>query len=108
MKNIKNEYISEENFEGVRFYHGTSSVFKIERLLPSLETGILREGWRKTLCDKVFFTDSLMSAHGYAKKAAKKFGGEPVVYEVSPVGDIWHLANNEYVSDEATIVSRAG
>lgn len=106
MKNLARTYHEEESFDDIRFYHGTSSELKIETLLPALETGILREDWRKTLCDKVFFTDSLMSAQGYAKKAARKFGGDPVVYEVCPKGEVWHLHNNEYVASAAEIVSR--
>lgn len=88
------------------YYHGTTDVFEINELLPAIETGNLREEWRKKLTNKVFFTNSLLSAEKFAKKAALKYGGNPVVYEVSPVGDIWHVNTNEYVADRAKIVGR--
>ena len=106
MKNLARTYHEEESFDDIRFYHGTSSELKIETLLPALETGLCREEWRRTLLNKVFFTDSLMSARGYAKKAAQKFGGEPVVYEVLPDGDVWKVNATEYVADSARILSR--
>lgn len=40
------------------FYHGTTDLFEMSMLLPAIETGNLREDWRKKLTDKVFFTDS--------------------------------------------------
>ena len=58
------------------------------------------------LTNKVFFTNSLLSAEKFAKKAALKYGGNPVVYEVNPVGDVWHVNTNEYVADRAKIVGR--
>ena len=63
----------------MEFYHGTSDVFDIKELLPAIETGNLREEWRKKLTNKVFFTNSLLSAEVFAKKAAQKYGGNPVV-----------------------------
>ena len=55
------------------FYHGTSDILPIKNiLLPANQTGNLREDWRKKLTNKVFFTDSLMSAQKYAKKSTKK------------------------------------
>ena len=87
------------------FYHGTSDVLPIKNIiLPPLHTNNLREDWRKKLTDKVFFTDSLMSAQKYAKKAAEKYGGNPIVYEVRPIGDVWNPNTNEYVSDRARII----
>lgn len=88
------------------FYHGTSSVFKLkigDYILPSIETGILRESWRKKLTDKVFFTDSLLSATKFAKKAAKEFGGEPVIFEVKPTYPWYNNNTNEYITDKAKI-----
>lgn len=94
----------EEDFSQLTFFHGTSDALSIETLLPSDESGNLREDWRKKLNNKVFFTDSLYSAARYAKKACAKYGGNPVVYEVHPVGDIWHIHTNEYVADSAEII----
>ncbi len=88
------------------YYHGTSDVFDMKEILPAIETGNLREDWRKKLTNKVFFTDSLLSAEKFAKKAAMKYGGNPVVYEVKPVGDVWHVNTNEYVADKARIIMR--
>ena len=46
------------------FYHGTTDLFKIENniLKPPIDTGILREEWREKNLNKVYFTDSLLSA----------------------------------------------
>ena len=88
------------------FYHGTCDAFEMEVILPAIETGNLRENWRKKLTNKVFFTDSLLSAGKYAKKAAAKYNGNPVVYRVKPIGDIWHVNTNEYVADKALIIGR--
>lgn len=89
------------------FYHGTSDALPIKTmLLPACNTGNLREEWRKKLVNKVFFTTSLMSAQKYAKKAAQKYGGNPVVYEVKPIGDIWNPNNNEYVADRARVIRK--
>ena len=88
------------------FYHGTSDIFNITELKPAIETGNLREEWRKKLIDKVFFTNSLLSAEMFAKKASKKYGGNPIIYEVKPIGDIWHINTNEYVADRADIIKR--
>lgn len=67
-------------------------------------TGILREEWRTKFPDKVFFTDSLLSAEKFAKKSAAKFGGKPVVHIVRPIGQIYHVNTNEYVADKAKII----
>lgn len=85
------------------YYHGTSDIFKIPVLLPASQTGNLREDWRKKYVDKVFFTTSLMSAQMYAKKAALKYGGNPVVYQVKPVGDVWNPRENEYIAGKAKV-----
>jgi len=90
----------------MEFYHGTSDVFDIKELLPAIETGNLREEWRKKLTNKVFFTNSLLSAEVFAKKAVQKYGGNPVVYKVRPIGDVWHVNTNEYVADRAKILGR--
>ena len=88
------------------FYHGTSDILPIKNiLLPANQTGNLREDWRKKLTNKVFFTDSLMSAQKYAKKAAAKYGGNPIVYEVTPIGQVWNPNTNEYVADKARIIN---
>ncbi len=89
------------------FYHGTTDIFKIDTIKPAQETNNLREEWRKKLTNKVFFTPSLMSAQKYAKKAAQKYGGEPIVYIVKPIGDVWHINTNEYVADRAKIIKKA-
>ena len=87
------------------FYHGTTNKFGIkECLLSPSETHNLREEWRKKLADKVFFTSSLMSARMYAKKACAKYGGEPIVYGVLPVGEYYNTVNNEYVADKAIVI----
>ena len=55
------------------FYHGTTTAFNLMKgdiLLPAIITGNLREDWRKKHIDKVFFTNSLLSADKFAKKTA--------------------------------------
>ena len=74
-------------------------------LLPPVITDIKREEWRKKYTDKVFFTDSLLSANMYAKKACKKYGGNPIVYIVKPIGQFFNTINTEYIADRALIVS---
>ena len=89
------------------FYHGTTDVFKINRvLLPPVITDNKREEWRKKYTDKVLFTDSLLSASMYAKKACKKYGGNPIVYIVKPIGQYFNTVNTEYIADKALIVSK--
>lgn len=95
--------------ENQAFYHGTSDALQIEdMILPAAFTGRLREEWRMKLVDKVFLTNSVRSAKQYAKKAAAKFGGEPIVYLVKPIGELWELGQSEFVADAAEIVSVLG
>ena len=89
------------------FYHGTTDMFEIDMIKPAQETNNLREEWRKKLTNKVFFTPSFLSAQKYAKKAAQKYGGNPIVYIVKPIGDVWHINTNEYVADRAKIIKKA-
>lgn len=87
------------------FYHGTSDVFDIrEVILPPLQTDNLREDWRKKNLDKVYFTSSQLSAYMYAKKACKKYGGNPIVYIVKPIGQWFHRADTEYIADKALVL----
>lgn len=78
----------EDEIEGP-FYHGTSTNLDIEdKLLPPDMTDTIAEIGRKKNLDKVFFTSDYRSAHIYAQKATKAFGGQPIVYRVHPVGEI--------------------
>ena len=89
----------------MRYYHGTSDAILINSfILPPSETDCKRETHRNKLTDVVFFTTSLPSAIKYAKKASVKFGGNPLVYVVEPVGEVYYIANNEYVSEKAIII----
>ena len=89
------------------FYHGTSNTFNIKKvILPPIQTDILRENWRKKYLDKVFFTTSLLSAENYAKKACNKYGGEPVIYLVKPVGQYFNRVDSEYIADKAIIIGQ--
>lgn len=89
----------------MKFFHGTSDIFNINKILPSSQTQILREEWRKNNQDIVFVTSSLYSAKRYAKKSAEKFGGSPVVYIVKPIN--WSPRHgNEYVCDWAMILEK--
>lgn len=89
------------------YYHGTSTVFNLvegDVLLPSSRTGVLREEWRKKFINKVFVTSSKLSAIKFAKKAAEKYGGEPVVYVVKPSYPCYNNNTNEWITDSARIM----
>lgn len=90
------------------FYHGTTDLFPIKKvLLPPVMTDIKREDWRKKYTDKVFFTTSILSASMYAKKACKKYGGNPIVYIVKPIGQYFNTINTEYIADKALILDKS-
>ena len=90
----------------MKYYHGTSSSLDVRSyLLPSIDTDILREDFRSKLRDVVFVTSSVVSAEKYAKKAVERFGGDPVVMVVSPIGSR-RIINNEYVCDKAIVLKR--
>lgn len=73
----------------MKYYHGTSTACRVEDiLLPPSHTQRLREDFRKKHLDAVFLTISLRSAKMYAKKACVRFGGSPIVYIASPVGEL--------------------
>ena len=87
------------------FYHGTSDVFDINKMiLPPIQTGNFREEWRKINLDKVYFTSSQLSAENYAKKACKKYGGNPVIYIVKPIGQWFRRVDCEYISDRCLVI----
>lgn len=87
------------------FYHGTSTTLRVgATLLPAIETGNLREFWRKTNQDWVFATTSLKSALYFANKACSVYGGRPVVYEVRPVGLYQRTTGVEYIMRKAKIL----
>lgn len=88
----------------IEFYHGTSDIIAIkEFLLPPIYTDVKRELGRIKLVDCVFLTTSLLSACGYANKACNRFGGNPIVYVVEPIGDVSHVMNNEYIVEKGII-----
>jgi len=89
------------------YYHGTSDVFKIKKILPPDLTGNLREDWRRKNINKVYITPSLMSAEKFAYKASQKYGGNSIVYIVKPRGQVINLNTNEYIADSADILSVA-
>lgn len=87
------------------FYHGTTDLFPIKKvLLPPVITDNQREEWRKKYTNKVFFTTSALSAEMFAKKACKKYGGNPIVYIVKPIGQYFNTINTEYIADKALII----
>lgn len=87
------------------FYHGTTDVFNVNKvLLPPTYTNNLREEWRKKYQNMVFFTTSLLSASKFARKACDKYGGNPVIYEVRPIGQYFNTIRGEYISEKAKIV----
>ena len=69
------------------FYHGTTTAANIgHKLLPPKATNVISEKGRKKNLDRVFFTKDIGLARIYAGRAARSYGGDPVVYRViSPV-----------------------
>lgn len=101
------EYYYEEQLKNQKYYHGTSSIFNIQTIKPSIKTGILREDFRKNNRDKVYVTTSIGSAERYAQKAVDKFGGSPVVYEVKPDYDtLAARIDCEYITDFAIVIRK--
>ena len=89
----------------MKFYHGTTDVFNIKKvILPPTYTNNLREGWRKKYRNMIFFTTSLLSASKFARKACEKYGGNPVVYEVRPIGQYFNTTHGEYISEKALVI----
>lgn len=88
-------------------FHGTTDAIQIEnQLLPSSETGYLRESFRHKNLDVVFLTISKKSAEYYAKKAVKQYGGNAIIYSATPEGFI-EQNGTEIICDWATINSIA-
>ena len=75
-------------------------------ILPPIRTNNLREEWRRKYTDKVFFTTSLLSAENYAKKACKKYGGNPVIYVVKPIGQYFNRIDCGYIADKAVVIGQ--
>lgn len=89
------------------FYHGTTTTFgRLSRILPPDETGIEREIRTKKITNMVYITPSALSAANYAKKAVSRFGGDPIIYKVTPGGNLHYLNNNEWVADYAYVIGR--
>ena len=87
------------------FYHGTSGTFGIlTRILPPDLTGIERELRNKKRTDMVYISTSALSAANYAKKAASKFGGKPILYIVAPIGNHFPLTNGEWLTESAKVI----
>lgn len=85
------------------FYHGTS-IAGLSVILPPSETSILREDFRNKFLDTVFVTPLKKSAEAYARKCAAKFGGSPVVYEVTPVNPV-NINTAQYICDRAHVIN---
>lgn len=85
------------------YYHGTS-IAGLKVILPPIETRVLREDFRKKFMDCVFITPLRKSAEAYARKCAAKFGGQPVVYEVSPINP-YEINVSQYICDKAYVIN---
>ena len=87
------EIIDKKLYPGY-YLHGTSTYFKLrpgDILLPPKETGRQTEKRRRRR-GKVFFTDNLASARHYANIAVRKWGGEPIIYLIKPMGNIKQIS----------------
>jgi hypothetical protein len=88
------------------YYHGTSTALNLDyKLLPPSETGVIQEKGRKKNLNKIFFTKDIGSANIYAGRAVQRFGGEPIIYRVIPMGEITKVqglpGTTVYMSDGA-------
>lgn len=71
------------------YWHGTTTALLPSgsyRLLPPEQTGCITEPDRARNLDQVFFTCTKAYAGIYAMRAARRYGGQPVIYRVIPVG----------------------
>ena len=99
------EFFEEENLKKQTYYHGTTNLFKISEIKPPVNTKIIREDFRKNNRNVVYITTSFGSAQRYACKAAKKFGGKPIVYKVKPDWDsLVKRIDCEYITNFAYII----
>ncbi len=88
-------------------YHSTTDSLRVGNLLlPPVSTGVKREHWRTKYEDVVFLTDSMRAARMYAKKAAAKYGGNPVVLVCEPIGFLFCTKNAEYTTPKAKVTDR--
>lgn len=91
----------------IKLYHGTSDALGIKDVIISpAQSGQLRESFRSKHLDDCYATTSLLSAQKYAFKASSRFGGNPVVFEVEPLGPISNINNNEYISTKYKVVKK--
>lgn len=75
--------------ELVTFYHGSTTAANIDHLLmPPSETNTISEKGRLKNLDRVFFTKDIGLAKIYAGRAARSYGGEPVLYKVIAPVDV--------------------
>lgn len=71
------------------FYHGTTTAANIDfKLLPPEHTNVISEKGRKRNLDRVFFTKDIGLAKIYAGRAARSYGGDPVVFRVVGPADL--------------------
>jgi hypothetical protein len=74
------------------YYHGTSTALGIQdRILPPTETGKQTES-RVQRRGKVFLTVDFEYAQSYANRAVREWGGQPVVFEVTPMGPVKQIS----------------
>lgn len=77
------------------FYHGSTQELDIgDYILPPSETDTISEKGRKKNLNKIFFTKDYKSAWIYAYRAQRSIGGNPVVYEIEPIGEIDIINSN--------------
>lgn len=78
------------------YYHGSSDSCGIQYLLlPPEETKFLQEEGRKKNLDQVFFTEDFGLAKVYAGRACNRFGGNPVIFRVIPMGEVVCLSSDK-------------
>jgi hypothetical protein len=93
-------------------FHGTSSAFNLGDVITPAEVAGVPSVHNSSenlpnLTSNAFATQDMDMARTYAKRAAKKFGGSPLVYRVEPV-DLTDLGHDWDAPDDSSWMSSKG
>lgn len=92
-------------------FHGTSSAFNLGDVIAPAEVAgvpsVHSSEHLTNLRSNAFATQDIDRARAYAEKAAKRFGGSPLVYRVEPV-DLTNLAFDMDAPDDSSWMSSKG
>ena len=77
-------------------YHGTSDALNVsigDALLPPKETEVQTEP-RMQRRGRVFLTSNKNAAHTYARRAVRKWGGNPIIIIADPIGEVKQMTKS--------------